>query len=319
MSSTVEIPLHEIKLATNNFAREFLIAAGGFGKVYRVKTENYGVIAVKRLDTKHGQGDKQFKTEVILLSKLEHINIVSLVGYCDEDGEKILVYKFQSNGSLDRHLKNKDLSLIQRLRICLGAAQGLNYLHDDVGPHERILHRDIKSSNILLDENWNAKVSDFGLARIGPANMRTTAVISNPCGTPGYIDPEYFVHGHLTKESDVYSFGIVLFEVLCGRPASDETYKGKDYREFLKVLVERHYERQTLEEIVYFALRDQIKEVSLLTFSNLAIQCLLRHGHQRPTMKEVVEKLNKALDNQLLARIEDDDNDFDAVHKEQSG
>ncbi|XP_071717282.1 putative receptor-like protein kinase At5g39000 [Rutidosis leptorrhynchoides] len=201
---------------------------------------------------------------------------------------------------------------IQRLRICLDVARGIKYFHHDVEPQVSIIHRDIKSANILLGENWNAKVSDFGLARIAPVDMQTTFLISSPCGTHGYMDPDYYLHSYLTKETDVYSFGIVLFEILCGRPARVTTYEEKDYREFLQVLVRKHYESGTLEEIVHFAIRDQVNEASLLTFSNIAYQCLMS-GHKRPTMKEVVINLQKALDIQRAA----DEYEYDTDHHQE--
>ncbi|KAK1440324.1 hypothetical protein QVD17_06149 [Tagetes erecta] len=175
--------------------------------------------------------------------------------------------------------------------------QHVNYLHDDVGLQHRILHRDVKSSNVLLDENWKAKVLDFGLSRLGPANMESTFLISNVCGTLGYIDPDYLNTGYLTQKSDVYSFGVVLFEVLCGRVARVSKYKDKR-QEFLINLVKIHCGRKTLYEIIHPGLLKQIKTASLCTFSSIAYQCLMS-GNERPTMKEVVQQLQKAYDNQL--------------------
>ncbi|KAK1432819.1 hypothetical protein QVD17_09720 [Tagetes erecta] len=214
----------------------------------------------------------------------------------------MLVLKYESNGSLDNHLSNRDLTWIQRLQICLDAAHGLQYIHEevgDVGDEYRILHRDVKSSNILLDDNFKAKVSDFGLSRRGPANRRTTYLISSACGTPGYIDPDYLTTGYLSQKSDVYSFGVVLFEVLCGRLIHAPEYKG-DKREFLTNLVKIHWERKTLDEIVFPHLERKINRVALLTFANIAYQCW-QSRNDRPTMKKVVEQLHKALDNQLVS------------------
>ncbi|KAL8224453.1 hypothetical protein R6Q57_019928 [Mikania cordata] len=297
----LQIPIQDILVATNEFDNKNLVSdGGGFGKVYKGVSKKHGRIAIKRLDRGHGQGDHEFKTEIALLSVNKHENIVTLIGFCDEDDEKILVYKYENKGSLDKHLNNKDLTWIQRLQICLDAARGLAYLHDDVGSQHRILHRDVKSSNILLDENWKAKISDFGLSRIGPANMQSTFLISNPCGTPGYIDPDYCNTGYLTQKSDVYSFGIVLFEVLCGRLTRVTSYK--DESQFLSVLAPKHYKRQTLGRIIPSYLQHQINIDSLQTFSNIAYQCL-KNGEERPTMKQVVEQLQIALHNQLAPSV----------------
>ncbi|KAJ0677697.1 putative protein kinase RLK-Pelle-CrRLK1L-1 family [Helianthus annuus] len=293
----LQIPLHDISLATDGFANKNLIANGGFGKVYTGVSEKYGRIAIKRWDCEHGQGDHEFKTEISLLSKYKHENIVSLLGFCDEDGEKILVYKYESNASLDKHLNKKDLTWIQRLQICIDAARGLKYLHYDVGHHKRILHRDVKSSNILLDENLKPKISDFGLARVGLANMKSTFVISNVCGTRGYIDPEYHMNGYLTQKSDVYSFGVVLWEVLCGRHAH-VIYNNE--RVVLSILVQRHYISGTLHSIIPSYLQNQINIDSLHTFSEIAYQCL-KNVEERPTMQQVVEQLQKALHHQLVS------------------
>ncbi|XP_076896331.1 uncharacterized protein LOC143549283 [Bidens hawaiensis] len=289
----LQIPLREISLATNGFANKNLITkGGGFGEVYKGKSETYGHMAIKRLDSRKGQGDHEFRIDVDLLSVYKHKNIVSLVGFCDEDSEKILVYKYESNGSLD----TQDLTWMQRLHIRLDAARGLRYLHDDVGPQHQIIHRDVKSANILLDKKWNAKISDFGLSRVAPIVMQATYLITNACGTPGYIDPEYINTFYLTKKSDVYSFGVVLFEVLCCRLTFVRSYKD-DWR-FLTNLVRKHYIRQTLDMVIPSYLRKQISTDSLVTFSNVAYQCL-KNGEERPTMKQVVEQLETALDQQL--------------------
>ncbi|KAF5777156.1 putative protein kinase RLK-Pelle-CrRLK1L-1 family [Helianthus annuus] len=293
----LQIPLWEISLATNGFAKENLIEEGGFGHVYKGISKKHGSIAVKRLVYRqmYGQGDKEFKTEIALLSKCKHENIVSLRGFCDEDGEKILVYRYESNGSLNKQLNNENLTWTQRLRICLDAACGLQYLHENVESQLGIFHRDVKSPNILLDEGWKAKISDFGLSRAHPANMQASFLISNPCGTEGYIDPDYRNTCHLTQKSDVYSFGVVLWEVLCGRLAYVPSYN--DDRRYLNVLVEKHYIRKTLDKIIPSYLHKQMHTDSLLTFTKIAYQCL-KNREERPTMKEVVDQLQEAIDHQ---------------------
>ncbi|KAL8241771.1 hypothetical protein R6Q59_012073 [Mikania micrantha] len=297
----MRIPLQEIRSATREFDHLNFIARGGYGRVYKGESEKYGKIAVKRWDISYGQGEREFKTEISLLSKCEHENIVSLVGFCDENSEKILVYKYECNGSLDNYIKgSKDLTWIQRLQICIDVACGLNYLHSEVQSHQSFLHRDIKSSNILLDENWKPKISDFGLSKVVPVNMQSTFVISNPSGTPGYIDPDYYLNGYLTQKSDVYSFGVVLWEVLCGRLVKVAC---KNEPVVLPILVKKHYKRKTLDMIIPPELHKQINTASLLTFSNIAYQCL-KNGEARPTMSQVVEQLRRALlDQEASCRI----------------
>ncbi|XP_071740706.1 probable serine/threonine-protein kinase PBL23 [Rutidosis leptorrhynchoides] len=171
------IELENIKLATSNFNQTQVIGSGGFSKVYKAEVSHYrgrSLVAVKRLDRKFGQGDPEFWKEVMMLSHYSHKNLISLLGFCNEADEKVLVYEYASNGSLDRHLSSKALTWSRRIKICLDAARGLSYLHDDNGVHQRVLHRDIKSANILLDDEWNAKVADMGLSKVGPANQQYT-------------------------------------------------------------------------------------------------------------------------------------------------
>ncbi|PWA35372.1 protein kinase-like domain, Phloem protein 2-like protein [Artemisia annua] len=292
------VKLEKVKSATDNFNDTRIIGKGGFGIVYegevsqpRGKTK----AAFKRLDRKHGQGNPQFWKEIMMLSRYTHENLISLLGFCDEDGEKILVYEHASNGSLDRHLSSTTLTWTQRIRICHDAAKGLCYLHEDKGNHHRILHRDIKSSNILLDENWKAKVSDMGLAKVGPANQ-FTFLITDIVGTFGYIDPMYLRMGFLTKESDVYSFGVVLFEVLCGRLCFD--YSNAHSGNIVHIWKER-YKENKLDEIVFkHDLMQALDQSSLELFSEIAIQCLQESREKRPKMSDVVAKLEIALKSQ---------------------
>lgn len=296
----LKIPLKDIKLATNNFGDDNFIARGGFGKVYIGEITISGqpsTIAVKRLDRRLGQGDKEFLMEIQMLSRYKHKNLISLIGFCDEGGESILVYEHAKHGSLDKYLSDSNLSWMQRLQISLGAARGFDYLHNDVGLQHRVLHRDIKSSNILLNENWEAKISDFGLSKIGPSNVEFTFLVTNACGTFGYVDPQYVRTGILTKESDVYSFGVVLFEILCGRLALIERYQ--DERRFLSSLAQVCCEDNRLDEIIDPNLMNQMKIRSLKLFSMAAYQCLRENRSERPTMGWIVEKLEKALELQV--------------------
>ncbi|XP_023760156.1 proline-rich receptor-like protein kinase PERK15 [Lactuca sativa] len=299
-----KIPLEEINLATRNFSDENYIGKGGYGTVYAAKLFLSGqqrTVAIKRLNKTSNQGEREFLMEIQLLSCYKHKNLISLVGFCDENREKILVYEYAKHGSLDKYLSTPELSWTQRLQISLGAARGLNYLHNDVGPQHRVLHRDIKSSNILLDENWEAKISDFGLSKIGPSNVEFTCLFTGVCGTRGYLDPEYLNTGVLTKESDVYSFGVVLFEILCGRLANS---KYQDKSELLSSLAQEYYEESRLVDIIHPSLRTQMKVDSLDVFSMVAYQCLKENRTERPTMAWVAEKLEKALELQAGCKVE---------------
>ncbi|KAL7615076.1 hypothetical protein Lser_V15G05654 [Lactuca serriola] len=287
-----------INTATNNFADNNYIAEGGFGKVYRgefLDSKRLTIGAVKRLDRSKEQADISFWREIMLLTSHKHENIISLLGFCNEGEERIIVYEYASNKSLDFHLDKSNLTWIKRLKICLGAARGLACLHDPKGTQQRVLHRDIKSANILLDENWNAKIADFGLSKHGPANQQYTFVFSNPVGTLGYCDPNYIDKNELTKESDVYSFGVVLFEVLCSRPCVDLSCK--DVRKNLAELVKSYHENN-IDEIIDFKLKQQMEQNSRDTFVKLAYQCLEKDSSRRPPMALVVKMLASALKHQ---------------------
>lgn len=288
-----------INTATNNFADNNYIAEGGFGKVYRgefLDSKRLTIGAVKRLDRSKEQADISFWREIMLLTSHKHENIISLLGFCNEGEERIIVYEYASNKSLDFHLDKSNLTWIKRLKICLGAARGLACLHDPKGTQQRVLHRDIKSANILLDENWNAKIADFGLSKHGPANQQYTFVFSNPVGTLGYCDPNYIEKNELTKESDVYSFGVVLFEVLCSRPCVDLSCK--DVRKNLAELVKSYHENN-IDEIIDFKLKQQMEQNSRDTFVKLAYQCLEKDSSRRPPMALVVKMLASALKHQV--------------------
>ncbi|KAJ9548243.1 hypothetical protein OSB04_020786 [Centaurea solstitialis] len=295
----LQIPLDDIKVATNNFGNDNCIGRGGFGKVYGgqlLVSGKYTPVAIKRLDTTYGQGAPEFWKEIMMLSRYKHENLVSLIGFCDERGECILVYEYLPNKSLDLYLSSSNLSWMQRLHICIGAARGLQYLHDPGETQQRALHRDIKSANILLDQDWNAKIADLGLSRIGPANQQYTFLVSNAVGTMGYCDPLYHETGYLTKESDVYSFGVVLFEVLCGRLGVQDH---EDYRRFLAILAQRCYEENKLDTIILGSLKEQISKECLDKFTELAFQCLQRDREKRPSMVKVVNELEIALQHEV--------------------
>ncbi|KAJ8443749.1 hypothetical protein Cgig2_029654 [Carnegiea gigantea] len=216
----------ELCEATKNFALQNLIGEGGFGRVYKGYIHDlHQVVAVKQLDRNGFQGNREFLVEVLMLSLLHHPNLVNLVGYCAEGQQRLLVYEYMANGSLEDHLldlppQKTALDWTIRMKIAEGAARGLEYLHETANPP--VIYRDFKASNILLDENFQPKLSDFGLAKLGPTGDQTH-VLTRVMGTYGYCAPEYAATGHLTVKSDVYSFGVVLLEIITGRRVLDMT------------------------------------------------------------------------------------------------
>ncbi|KAE8713126.1 Detected protein of unknown function [Hibiscus syriacus] len=218
--------------STNDFDDAFVVGRGGYGNVYkgcieRIKCE----VAIKRLASMSQQGAPEFWTEIQLLSQLRHRHLVSLIGYCDDNNEMILVYEYMTNGTLRDHLYNTEKAHLSRkktLEILIGAAHGLDYLHS--GAARRVIHRDVKSSKILLDEKYAAKVSNFGLSKMSPFSKTDVPLTTVVKGTLGYMDPEYYRRLQLTEKSDVYFFGVVLFEVLFGRAAVDSNFEYSQIR-----------------------------------------------------------------------------------------
>ncbi|KAF5941724.1 hypothetical protein HYC85_019366 [Camellia sinensis] len=216
----------ELAAATKNFRPECLLGEGGFGRVYKGRLESTGqVVAVKQLDRNGLQGNREFLVEVLMLSLLHHQNLVNLIGYCADGDQRLLVYEFMPLGSLEDHLHDlppdkEPLDWNTRMKIAAGAAKGLEYLHDKANPP--VIYRDLKSSNILLGERYLPKLSDFGLAKLGPVGDKTH-VSTRVMGTYGYCAPEYAMTGQLTLKSDVYSFGVVFLELITGRKAIDNT------------------------------------------------------------------------------------------------
>ncbi|GFP95054.1 probable leucine-rich repeat receptor-like protein kinase at5g49770 [Phtheirospermum japonicum] len=283
----------EIKKCTNNFSEINVIGSGGYGKVHRGTLGNGQLVAIKRAQKGSSQGAVEFKNEIELLSRVHHKNVVSLVGFCFDQGEQMLVYEYMTNGSLKDSLTGKTgirLDWTRRLRIALGAARGVQYLHDLANPP--IIHRDIKSNNILLDERLNAKVADFGLSKpMGePENGH---IITQVKGTMGYLDPEYYMTEELTEKSDVYSFGVLLFELLTSRAP---IAKGKYIVREVKEAIDRTKNLYNLESILDPIVASNMAPGSVEKFVDLALRCVQELGVNRPTMSEVVKEIENIME-----------------------
>ncbi|KAI4327783.1 hypothetical protein L6164_020205 [Bauhinia variegata] len=289
--------LEELEKATDNFSQDCLLGSGAFGNVYKGNFGIEGTLAIKRAHCESFLTAEQFRNEVRLLSKVKHRNLVSLVGYCEEQeghGAKILVYEYVPNGSLLEYMigkRGKSLTWRQRVKIAIGAARGIAYLHEGVKPS--IIHRDIKPSNILLGEGFEAKVSDFGLVKSGPIGDQSH-VSSQIKGTPGYLDPAYCSSFHLSTFSDVYSFGVILLQLVSVRPVVDSTKNQNNLH-----IVDWSWpslEKGNVEEILDANLLCEPCNMKvMLKMGQLAMKCVAPVPKHRPTMTQVCQELEAAL------------------------
>ncbi|GFP79186.1 serine/threonine-protein kinase at3g07070 [Phtheirospermum japonicum] len=282
----------ELSAATQNFNPENSIGEGGFGKVYKGHLASKNIdVAVKQLDRNGFQGNREFLVEVLMLSLLHHPNLVSLVGYCAEGDQRILVYEYMASGSLEDHLLNlgpdrKPLDWDTRMRIAEGAAKGLEYLHETANPP--VVYRDFKASNILLDADFYPKLSDFGLAKLCPTgkNYVSTRVM----GTYGYCAPEYAATGQLTTKSDVYSFGVVFLEMITGRRVID-TSKPSEEQNLIEWAQPLFKDKKKFHLMADPLLEGSYPEKGLYQALAIAAMCLQEEATTRPLIADVVTAL----------------------------
>ncbi|KAJ0234925.1 serine/threonine-protein kinase PBL11 [Hirschfeldia incana] len=295
--------LGELKSATRNFRPDSMVGEGGFGRVFKgwidetslapSKPGSGILIAVKRLNQEGLQGHREWLAEINYLGQLDHPNLVKLIGYCLDEEQRLLVYEFMPRGSLENHLFRRGtffqpLSWNTRVRMALGAARGLAFLHN---AQPQVIYRDFKASNILLDSNYNAKLSDFGLARDGPMGD-ISHVTTRVVGTQGYAAPEYLATGHLSAKSDVYSFGVVLLELLSGRRAID---KNQPVGEHSLVDWARPYltNKRRLLRVMDPRLQGQYSLTQGLKIAGLALDCITIDYKVRPNMNDIVKTLEE--------------------------
>ncbi|XP_034678460.1 probable LRR receptor-like serine/threonine-protein kinase At1g53440 [Vitis riparia] len=283
--------LRQIKAATNNFDSTNKIGEGGFGPVYKGVQSDGSVIAVKQLSSKSKQGNREFVNEIGMISALQHPNLVKLYGCCIEGNQLLLIYEYLENNCLARALFGSDeqrlnLDWPTRKKICLGIARGLAYLHEE--SRLKIVHRDIKATNVLLDKNLNAKISDFGLAKLD--EDENTHISTRIAGTIGYMAPEYAMRGYLTDKADVYSFGVVALEIVSGK--SNTNYRPKEEFVYLLDWAYVLHEQGNLLELVDPSLGSNYSEEEVMGMLNLALLCTNQSPTLRPSMSSVVSMLD---------------------------
>ncbi|XP_030533259.2 cysteine-rich receptor-like protein kinase 8 [Rhodamnia argentea] len=288
---SLQFHLQTIEAATNNFSDDNKLGEGGFGPVYKGTLPGGQEIAAKRLSRSSRQGVREFKTEVELVAKLQHRNLVRLLGFSMERDETILVYENMPNRSLDRLLFDPELSRqldwSSRYKVMVGVARGLLYLHED--SRLRIIHRDLKASNILLDADMNPKISDFGLARIFGTHQ-TQASTNRIVGTYGYMSPEYLMFGHFSVKSDVFSYGVLMLEIITGKKNSQSFSLDSD--EGLLDYVWKHWTNRTPSEVVEPALSNAYSMDEVIRCIHIGLLCVQDNMEDRPTMDAVILMLN---------------------------
>lgn len=284
----------ELAAATKNFRADCFVGEGGFGQVYRGHLESSNQeVAIKKLDSNGLQGNREFLVEVLMLSLLHHPNLVNLIGYCADGDQRLLVYEYMPLGSLEDHLHDlppdkKQLDWNTRMKIAAGAAKGLEYLHDKANPP--VIYRDLKCSNILLNEGYHPKLSDFGLAKLGPVGDNTH-VSTRVMGTYGYCAPEYAMTGQLTLKSDVYSFGVVLLEIITGRKAIDNSRAAGEHN-LVAWARPLFRDRRKFSQIADPLLQGHYPMRGMYQALAVAAMCVQEQPNMRPVIADVVTALN---------------------------
>ncbi|XP_062187913.1 proline-rich receptor-like protein kinase PERK4 [Phragmites australis] len=288
---TTAFSYEELAAATGDFSEANLLGQGGFGYVHRGVLPGGKEVAVKQLKAGSGQGEREFQAEVDTISRVHHRHLVSLVGYCIAGARRLLVYEFVPNQTLEHHLHGKGVPVMEwttRLRIAVGAAKGLAYLHEDCNP--RIIHRDIKSANILLDNNFEAMVADFGLAKL--TNVNHTHVSTRVMGTFGYLAPEYASSGKLTEKSDVFSYGVMLLELLTGRRPGDRSSYGEDgLVDWARMALSRALANGNYDDLVDPRLGGDYDQTEAARVVASAAACVRHAARRRPKMSQIVKAL----------------------------
>ncbi|CAM8993006.1 unnamed protein product [Rhodiola kirilowii] len=290
----LQVHFETIKAATSNFSDSHKLGQGGFGTVYKGQLVDGQEIAVKRLSANSGQGDAEFKNEVLLLAKLQHKNLVELLGFCLKGQERLLIYEFVPNASLDQFLfnpsKSVHLNWERRQKIIKGIARGLLYLHED--SRLRIIHRDLKTSNVLLDANMNPKIADFGMARLFVVDQ-TRAETNRVVGTYGYMAPEYAMNGQFSPKTDVYSFGVIIMELISGRRRSSFTIEGVE--EDLVSYAWESWRNGNISDMFDLTLKNSPRD-EILRVIHIGLLCVQESVTERPTMASVGSMISNSSD-----------------------